>query len=78
MCNFCEPYKHEDESTCVDLLCDFPELNYMACIKGETPISKRREAESKRTSSISIHTPLDDFDIPIRYCPICGKDLYTK
>jgi len=43
MCNFCEPYKHEDESIGVDLLCDFPGLNYMACIKGETPISKRRE-----------------------------------
>jgi hypothetical protein len=45
---------------------------------GETPISKRKEAESKRTSSIAIHTPLDDFNIPIRFCPICGKDLYTK
>jgi len=78
MCNFCEPYKHEDESIGVDFLYDFPRLNYMACIMGETPISKRREAESKRTSSIAIHTPLDDFNVPIRYCPVCGKDLYTK
>lgn len=76
MCEFCEPYKHEDDSLSVDLLFDQPQLEYLACIIGPTPISRRQGEENKRTASIQIHTPLDDFNIPIRFCPICGKDLY--
>ena len=75
MCNFCEPYKHDDDSLSVDLLFDQPQLDYLACVIGPTPISRRQEKVSKRTASIQIHTPLDNFNIPIRYCPICGKDL---
>lgn len=77
MCNFCEPYKHEDGWIQADPLYDEPFLDYLACIIGETPISRRQGKENKRTASIQIHTPLDDFNIPIRFCPICGKDLYS-
>lgn len=77
MCKFCEPYKHEDGEVNVDLLYDCKPLDYMACIIGESPISRRRNAESKLTSTLQIHTPVDDFEIDIRYCPICGRDLYT-
>jgi hypothetical protein len=77
MCKFCEPYKHndEDDSLSVDLLFDQPQLDYLACVIGPTSISRRQGEESKRTASIQIHTPLDNFNIPIRYCPVCGKDL---
>lgn len=55
MCNFCEPYKHDDDSLSVDLLFDQPQLDYLACVIGPTPISRRQKRVSKRIANI--HSP---------------------
>ena len=52
----------------------------MASIVLPTPISERRHKEDGLTSLIAVYYADDkrrvtNIQIPIRYCPICGRDL---
>lgn len=61
---------------------DFPleEVETMASILPPTPISRRRHREDGLTSQIEVyiaddHRKVHHVHIPIRFCPVCGRDL---
>ena len=61
---------------------DFPleDVEMMSSILPPTPISRKRHAEDGLTSTIEVYVADDKRRIhhvwiPIKYCPVCGRDL---
>lgn len=59
---------------------DTEETESIGCITEPTPVSMRRHRDDGLTSAIWIyhaddHGRVTNFSIPIRYCPICGREL---
>jgi len=89
MCKFCEKYVHTNEygtdEQMVDPLYENEEGD-MACIVEPSPISKRKHEKDGLTAELQVSLAPDynlsrhaEFlYIPIRYCPICGRDLTKK
>lgn len=75
MCKFCEKYIKDGKPHNQEPIFDCPELGEMACIIESTPISRRKHEDDGLVACIVIATPLEDFQIPIKYCPICGKQI---
>ena len=62
---------------------DSEEVETMACIIPPTPISKKQHEEDGLTSNIEIyladdHRRVHHMYIPIKYCPVCGRDLSNE
>ena len=69
MCKYCDKFEEMED---VDLLVDNP--NLMACITKISPITKRRYPEF--TGELQVYTnDSNTISVPIKYCPICGKEL---
>lgn len=56
------------------------DIELMAAITPPTPISRRQHAENGLTSEIHVyladdHRRVHHVYIPIRFCPVCGRDL---
>lgn len=56
------------------------DVELMAAIKPPTPISRMQHAEDGLTSEIEVyisddHRKVHHVYIPIRFCPVCGRDL---
>lgn len=59
---------------------DVQEHTTMATIIPPTPISKRRHKDDGLTSTLEIyysddHARITHIHIPIKYCPVCGKEI---
>jgi len=59
---------------------DVKEYTTMAAIIPPTPISKKRHKDDGLTSTLEIyhsddHARVTHIYIPIKYCPICGKEI---
>ena len=74
MCKYCEKREVKDESgneDLVDLLVD--DLDVMACISSISPIAKRRHPDCG--GELQIYFDEATTSIPIKYCPMCGREL---
>lgn len=94
MCEYCEKLTNshkmdsdwEKHQELLNMATDSTDVYFtetMASIVLPTPISKKRHSEDGLTSLIEIYYADDKrrvthFHIPIRYCPICGRDLSGK
>ena len=89
MCKFCEAltvnkmdsYGHKYRSLLpVSVDSNLDDYEVMASIIPPTPISKRKHGEDGLISNINIYFADDkrrvsNIWIPIKYCPICGKEI---
>lgn len=74
---------HKDLIPCSVETSDYPEHNTMVAIIGPTPISKRRHHNDGLVGLLNVYfsderARVANMFIPIRYCPICGRDLAHK
>lgn len=90
MCEFCEALtsdkmdsyglKHRELLTTSTDSNDIEDYETMASIIPPTPISKRKHNEDGLVSNINVYFADDkrrvvNIFIPIKYCPICGKEI---
>lgn len=88
-CPYCNALKVEKMDACHKYREELPltvesndvqEHTTMATIIPPTPISKRRHKDDGLTSTLEIyysddHARITHIHIPIKYCPVCGKEI---
>lgn len=69
MCEYCKKTDQE-------FLIEDDKNSYYACLINPTPISQRKHNGDGRIGTLKVVVgDLHEVEIPIAYCPICGRKL---
>ena len=71
---------HRDLLPCMTDTRDYPEYETMVSGIEPTPISRRRHKDDGLVAQLNVYfsdekARVANMFIPIRYCPVCGRDL---
>lgn len=82
MCKYCEKQNVDGKMLreAIPTTSNCTSAEIVSCIIPKTPISVRKYKDTGTTAELEIGVFYDDvcdvtFTMPIRYCPICGRDL---